>query len=92
MIDGLDVTGWVWDAPHPALSLPVALEIEGSVVATTIADQYRPDLETAGIGDGRHGFRISPPGSTLVRPESVAVVVPSISYRIPIGPRAFARR
>jgi hypothetical protein len=43
--------GWVMDKSHP--DLPVALEIvvDGEVVARTLADRRRPDLEMAGLGN-----------------------------------------
>lgn len=50
------VAGWVFagaDAGPQAL----AILVNGAVVGRVIADHYRPDLEAAGIGDGRHGFR-----------------------------------
>jgi hypothetical protein len=36
----------------------VALFSEGQLVGTMLADQYRADLVSAGIGDGRHGFQM----------------------------------
>ena len=39
VIEGMEIAGWVWDAAHPELSLSVDLEIEGSVVAKTVANR-----------------------------------------------------
>jgi hypothetical protein len=50
------VAGWAWDANQP--NDPVLVEVlEGEqVVATTPADQFRPDLAAAGKGNGCHQF------------------------------------
>ena len=42
---------------------PVLLEVvdNGVVIAEVLAKQYRGDLEAAGIGDGRHAFRLQLP-------------------------------
>jgi hypothetical protein len=51
------IAGWAWtpEAPTKRVVLDV-LDGEG-VIARITADQYRADLEEAGKGDGRHGFR-----------------------------------
>ncbi|MCW3477185.1 Hint domain-containing protein [Limobrevibacterium gyesilva] len=50
--------GWVLDEHRP--TTPVALEAvaDGVVIAHLLADQRRPDLEMAGLGDGRCGFAV----------------------------------
>jgi hypothetical protein len=56
-IVGNALTGWVrlLGSTH----LPeVELWVDGAPAATAIADQFREDLLAAGVGDGRHGFRI----------------------------------
>ncbi|MEM4619298.1 MAG: hypothetical protein QW607_03685 [Desulfurococcaceae archaeon] len=57
-IDGQYVFGWVWDRENPEERLEVIIYVDGKPIATGVADIYRQDLEKAGIGDGRHGFRI----------------------------------
>ena len=56
------ISGWACDSADPGR--PVALEIlnERSVIARVLANRYREDLETAGIGDGRHAFQVQIPG------------------------------
>jgi hypothetical protein len=56
--DHAGVAGWAMDTLHPGM--PVALEVivGGRVVARALADRRRPDLEMAGLGDGRCGFDI----------------------------------
>ncbi|MEM5882224.1 MAG: hypothetical protein QXS69_02065, partial [Candidatus Aenigmatarchaeota archaeon] len=43
---------------NPEKRLEVVVYVDGEPVAEGVADLYREDLERAGIGDGRHGFRI----------------------------------
>jgi hypothetical protein len=52
------VSGWAWDSAQPNTPVMVALFSEGQLVGTMLADQYRADLVSAGIGDGRHGFQM----------------------------------
>lgn len=62
-----EIAGWAWDPGHP--KQPIAVEIlDGDNVLVTVdADIYRPDLERAGIGDGRHGFKVHRIGALLPR-------------------------
>ncbi|SNS23009.1 MULTISPECIES: glycosyltransferase family 2 protein [unclassified Azospirillum] len=63
-LGGRHVAGWVWDQDQPLRRVAVRILLDGVELATDIADQYRPDLEDAGIGDGSHAF-------TLVLPPHV---------------------
>jgi len=58
-VDGITrdlITGWVW-CPHiPDKQLDVALFMNSEVLASARADQFRADLQQAGVGDGTHGF------------------------------------
>jgi hypothetical protein len=62
--DRCHARGWALDKMHPT-SVRVVLEfaIGGKVVGHALANVRRPDLEMAGLGDGRCGFsaRLSPP-------------------------------
>ncbi len=53
--------GWAIDSVQH--DVPVRLEIydHGQLVATTVADRWRPDLADAGIGNGRAGFKVQLP-------------------------------
>ena len=63
------IEGWAWDKASP--EDPVALVIlnNGEVIARTLANRYRKDLQSAGMGDGRHAFAVIIPGglSALTR-------------------------
>ena len=48
--------GWARCVPASDQRLRVEIRLDGRRVGRATADRYRPDLEAAGIGDGRHGF------------------------------------
>lgn len=57
MENGLAV-GWAFDPTRPGLRLQVEVMCGNEVVASGVADQFRDDLRPAGIGDGKHLFRL----------------------------------
>lgn len=63
------VAGWVDDGGPTA----VDISVNGQPVATVSARDYREDLETAGIGDGRRSFTF-PLARYVVRPDNDVVV------------------
>ena len=62
---GTTLTGWAQS--RETAELPVCLDIihAGRRIARTLANLYRPDLEQAGLGSGRHGFAIILPRSLI---------------------------
>lgn len=56
------ISGWAWDSADPGRPVPLQILNERSVIARVLANRYREDLETAGIGDGRHAFQVQIPG------------------------------
>ncbi|WP_449431677.1 tetratricopeptide repeat protein [Pseudomonas putida] len=50
--------GWAFAPAHPQKRLTIEIVSEGEVVAFGLAQQFREDLQTAGIGDGRHVFEL----------------------------------
>jgi glycosyltransferase involved in cell wall biosynthesis len=58
--DGV-VSGWAWNPVTPDWRMGVRAIFDGLDVAGGLADVKRPPLAEAGIGDGRHGFRIRLP-------------------------------
>jgi len=54
------VSGWAFSGAD-AGPIALAILVNGAVVGRAVADRHRPDLEAAGIGDGRHGFRFRVP-------------------------------
>jgi SAM-dependent methyltransferase len=77
--------GWVWNQTAPDERLTVSVVVNGNTVATALADTYRPDLERAGIGDGRHAFNIRLPTATGPG-DLIRCVVPDADYEIPREP------
>ena len=57
------VEGWAMDEQVRDVPLRLGFFEDGNLVASVLADRYRPDLAAAGIGFGRHGFRVAIPRS-----------------------------
>jgi len=55
------VLGWAWHTEMPNAPIEIDVYLDGDKVATAKAALYRPDLERAGKGDGRHGFEVALP-------------------------------
>jgi hypothetical protein len=53
--------GWAWAPVTPDLRAAIELRLGDTVVARTVADLPRADLETNGIGDGRHAYNVTIP-------------------------------
>jgi GT2 family glycosyltransferase/glycosyltransferase involved in cell wall biosynthesis len=53
-----EISGWAWDPDRPNEAIDVEILDGDSVVLNLRADRFRSDLAQAGIGDGRHGFRV----------------------------------
>ncbi|MGA8030355.1 MAG: CHAP domain-containing protein [Bryobacteraceae bacterium] len=58
--DCSNIYGWAYDSNQPDSPLNVNLFDNGNPLAIVDADQYRPDLVTAGKGNGYHGFSYAP--------------------------------
>ncbi|MDE2200334.1 MAG: hypothetical protein KGJ41_15065 [Rhodospirillales bacterium] len=91
-LDPEEIAGWALDPAQPGH--PVALDIvaDGRVVARPRADRHRPDLDIAGLGDGRCGFaaRLDPPLSVL-RDHLVQVRARDGGASLPGAPLLLAR-
>ena len=64
-VDALDahtISGWAWDRSRPEVAIEVDLYVDGVPVQTARADQLGGDLAAAGIGDGRHRWRLDAAG------------------------------
>jgi hypothetical protein len=55
------IVGWGWTPKRPAEPIQLEVFIDGASVSRCTAELYRPDLERAGKGDGRHAFEIALP-------------------------------
>jgi len=56
------VEGWAQDETDPAVPVTLRVFDNGVPLGDVVAHQHRPDLEAAGIGDGRHAFVMHVPG------------------------------
>lgn len=52
------IVGWAFDHKNPTRRLTIQVHVNGKPVLDLAAKRYRPDLQRAGYGDGRHGFEI----------------------------------
>ena len=57
--DQSGISGWAWCQAAPARPLRLEVLEDDRVIGSVLADQYREDLQAAGIGDGRHGFALT---------------------------------
>jgi glycosyltransferase involved in cell wall biosynthesis len=56
------IEGWAWDEGTPKTPMALVILDNGEVIGRVLANRYREDLESAGMGDGRHGFEVVIPG------------------------------
>jgi hypothetical protein len=56
------IYGWARDEAAPGQPVRLRVIANDVVLCEVVADQYRPDLEAAGIGNGRHAFDVTIPG------------------------------
>ena len=54
------VYGWAWDRARPNEPISVDILDGDTLLATAPANQFRPDLQAAGLGNGYHSFSYSP--------------------------------
>jgi hypothetical protein len=90
--DGL-ITGWCWDPDQPARRARLTVLVDNEPIGDLIADNFRPDLESAGIGDGAHAFAFLLPWSAIASRSvtSVHVADPANNNRAVGGALTFRR-
>jgi hypothetical protein len=59
--EGMVAVGWVADRRQADRRLAVELWLDGEPAVVGMASIYRGDVESAGVGDGRYGFRLMVP-------------------------------
>ena len=64
VVDG-SIQGWAWDENDPAQPVDVRIFIDGRFVARVTADQFRGDLRTSNIRDGKAAFSLEVPHAYL---------------------------
>jgi len=55
------ISGWAWSPTTPEEPVDVDLWASDQLLGTVCADRFREDLETSGIGSGRHAFTLQLP-------------------------------
>ena len=68
------IVGWCWSPAEPTLRREVGVWIDGVEVARILCDQLRPDLLSAGVGDGAHAMVLPLPAG-IARPGLSALVM-----------------
>jgi hypothetical protein len=56
-----ELEGWVMDRANPDTPVELEVRVDGEVVATVLANRYRPDLDRAGLAGGRCAFLVPMP-------------------------------
>jgi hypothetical protein len=67
------VLGWAWAPGTPDARASIELRLGDAVVASTVADQPRPDLASNGIGDGQHAYNLAIPAELRTRAAELCV-------------------
>jgi len=59
-----EIMGWVQNTRHPDLPVLLGVYFDGEPAGEILANRFRLELVTAGIGNGQHGFVFAlPPGA-----------------------------
>jgi hypothetical protein len=78
-VDTDHVVGWAYDTNFPAARLEVTVRIGDAFYASGFADIARSDLLAAGIGDGKHGFKIDVSEAHFSPEQAAALEIHAIS-------------
>jgi hypothetical protein len=67
------IAGWAQNTDAP--EAPVCLDIyaDGKFLGRVLANTYREDLKTAGLGSGHHGFAFTPCAGLVFAPDTIEV-------------------
>ncbi len=57
------IAGWAQTPEHPEAPVCLDIFVGDVLIACTLANRYRADLESAGLGSGRHAFRVRLPSA-----------------------------
>jgi glycosyltransferase involved in cell wall biosynthesis len=58
VVNHLQVSGWAQDDAQPDVPVSLLVTANDRLIGRILANRYRPDLEQAGIGTGRHSFEL----------------------------------
>jgi hypothetical protein len=85
-VRGRTVFGWAWSPDQPTARLTVRAFVDGVLASESIARGYRPDLQDAGIGDGRHSFTLLLPLSVMDGAEHDVAVISDDGFQLARSP------
>ena len=74
LLDRHGLQGWVQESDDPENPVSLIIRVDGHVVARTLANLYRADLEKAGIGTGRYGFALKLQDISPFEPHTIEIV------------------
>ena len=89
-VNNSEIVGWVWEKGAPGKTLEVEIYDGENLLGKVGADVAREDLEKAGIGDGRHGFRLEMPAQIRDgQMHRIVVRVASSDFELHKSPRTY---
>jgi glycosyltransferase involved in cell wall biosynthesis len=81
------IEGWAFDPSNPDAPLGLVIFNNGEVIARVLANRFRPDLESAGVGTGRHAFSYTIPGGLApTRRHVIQVIGEADGCEMPTSP------
>ncbi|GAB3266766.1 hypothetical protein GCM10027347_34990 [Larkinella harenae] len=88
VVDCNSIQGWIWDQNKPNTVIAVEFLDGSTVIGSTDANLFRPDLQSAGKGNGVHGYAFTVPASLKDgRPHTISGRVPNSSYVLMWSPK-----
>lgn len=60
-IDFRQIAGWAQDTALPEVPISLIVTDNDQLITRVLANRYRRDLQSAGIGSGRHSFELTFP-------------------------------
>ena len=88
------ISGWAANLRDPDERVPLDLIIDGAVVDSMLADEFREDVLAVGFGDGKAGFRFAVPREKRSGAASFGVVLGGTRTHLvnsPVVPRPPSR-
>ena len=90
VVNDSEIIGWVWRNDDPGQVIEVEIYDGDTLLGRVRADVMRADLQSAGIGDGQHGFRMeTPPEIRDSRPHRIAVRVTGTGFELHRSPKTY---
>ncbi|MCG2643809.1 MULTISPECIES: hypothetical protein [Bradyrhizobium] len=71
------IAGWAQYSRFPEFPVEVEIHFDQELVVRVLSNIYRPDLRTAKIGSGMHGFEVTPPKELYHSSQAIQVKAPN---------------